>query len=161
MAGRAHGAEGVEQFAGEHRVGGVDGGAGGHQDRVPGVDVDGRVRIDLRVRRATGGDLVAQPVGEAAQRRQVHAPMGQFQVGHRGGCGLAALQRVVEPGDEQAVLDRVKPLRAFGMPVAHLVSPTILVGEKAGGLTHGGFTVWFAACTPTQKYTNFWFSLTR
>ncbi|MCY1553336.1 hypothetical protein D9M68_898080 [compost metagenome] len=78
---RAHGAEGVGQFTGHHGVGGVDGGARREQDRIPGVDVDGRVRVHLRVGRAAGRDLVAQPVGQATQRRQVHAAMGQFHVG--------------------------------------------------------------------------------
>ena len=63
----AHGAKSVHHFAGHDGVGGVNGSACRHQNRVPAVDVDGRVGVDLGVAGSAGGDLVAQAVAQAPQ----------------------------------------------------------------------------------------------
>jgi hypothetical protein len=50
VARRAHGAKGVFELAGHHRVGGGHGRTGRAQRGIPGVGVDGRVGVDLRWR---------------------------------------------------------------------------------------------------------------
>ena len=45
------------------------------------MGIDGGVDVDLRVARAAGHQLFVEPVGQAAQRRNVHAAVGQFDVG--------------------------------------------------------------------------------
>ena len=81
----------------------------------------------------------------------MHAGVGEFEIGNGRGGGLAAFQCDVQAADEQPVLDGIEPLGAFRVAGAHLVPPTFLVGEISGGLSHGGFTVWFAACKPIQE----------
>jgi hypothetical protein len=147
----SHGTEGVDHLPRHHRVGRVDGGTGSDQDGVPRMGVDRGVGVDLRVCGATRGNFVTKSVGQTAQGRQVHATMGEFDVGQRGRGGLAALQRHIQARDQQPVLDRVQPRRAFGVSGPHFVSPAIGVGEITGGLVHHFFTVRFTACTPTQK----------
>ena len=121
MAGRAHRAKGVFQFPGYHRVGGGQCGACGVQGGVPGVDVEVGVGVNLRVGGATGLNLFTQAVGQAAQGRNVHAPMGQFQVGNRRGRGPVLFKRVKHAGGQKPVIDSVKPLGAFGVARAHFV----------------------------------------
>jgi len=85
VAGRAHGAKGVFDLARHDRVGGRDGRARRTQRRRPGVGVDGGVRVYLRVWRATGLQVFAQPVVQAAQRRDVQPRVRQLDVGQRRG----------------------------------------------------------------------------
>ena len=69
--------------------------------------------------------------------------------------GLAAVEHVGQTAGHQPVLNGVQTRRAFGMPLPHLVSPAIPVGEITGHQAHQFFTVMFAACTSTLKSPNF------
>ena len=131
VAGRAHGAKSVFQFAGHHRIGGGHGCTGRAQGGRVGVLVDGGVGVDLRVLGAAGGALFLEPLGKAAQHRDVRAVVCQLQVGQRRQRRLHAFERVKHARDQQPVFDGVEPLRAFGMPRAHVVLPAVAVGKIA------------------------------
>ena len=98
--------------------------------------VDAGVGIDLGVAGATGHQVIAEAVGQAAQSGQVHATMRQLQVGQRGRCGLAPLQRRTKTADQQSIFDSIEPLRTFGVTGTHLVAPAIGVGEIPGDQAH-------------------------
>src|SRR3989344_1849612 len=53
------------------------------------------------------------------------------QGGRRGLGGVVALRRGGHAGDQQAILNGVQPFGAFGVARAHLVLPTIPMGEIA------------------------------
>ncbi len=58
--------------------------------------------------------------------------MRQFELGLRGRVGVAALERVGQPGDQQPVFDRAQALGAFGVARAHVVLAAGGVGVVAG-----------------------------
>ena len=87
--------------------------------------------------RAAGQHLVAQPVGEPAQGRHMHAAVGQFQVGNRCQRRLTPLQHSTHLALAQALLNGLQPLRTFGVAEAHVVLAAIAVG-KVSGLAHLG-----------------------
>ena len=129
VAGRAHGAKGVLQLAGHHRIGGRQRGTGRMQRGREGVAVDGGVGVDLGVLGAAGLLLLDEALGQALQRGHMHAVMGQFDVGQRGLGGLVPLQRIGHAGHQQPVLDGVQPGRALWVPRPHLMPPALPMGE--------------------------------
>ncbi len=127
VAGGPCGTKRIGHLTGQHRIGRGQGRTCGAQRGVPGVDVDAGVGVDLRVARAAGMDVFAQPIGQAAQRRYIHSAMRQFQIRNRGLRGLAPVQRIGHAADEQTVFNRVQALRAFRVPVPHVVLAAIAV----------------------------------
>ena len=136
VAGRAHRAEGVFEFARDDRVGGRQHRAGGTQRRVPGVRVHQGVGVDLGIAAAARLDVIGQLVAHPPQGGYVHARMRQFDVVGRSRRRVAALQHQPETAGQQPVLDRVEALGAFGMARPHFVSPAIGMREIPG-FSHG------------------------
>ena len=96
---RPHGTKCIFKLPGQHRVGGGNRCTGSAQRRSPGVDIDGRVGINLCVRRPAGCNLIAQTVGQAAQRRHIHAAVRQLQIGNRGDVRVTTIQRIAHAGN--------------------------------------------------------------
>ena len=80
--------------------------------------------------------LQTQVVGQATQTGDVHAVVGELDIGEGSGVGLAPLQRNIKSRRPQTVFDGIKPLWALGVPCAHFMLPASLVGEISGGLAH-------------------------
>ncbi|OQC04330.1 MAG: hypothetical protein BWX79_02517 [Alphaproteobacteria bacterium ADurb.Bin100] len=131
MARRSDGAEGVVQFPRHDRIGCCQRGAGGAQGGIPGMDIEGGVRVDLGVRRSTRLDLFAQHVAQAAQGRHMHAAMGQFDVRKRSRIGLASVQGIAQAGRMEVVVNGIEPLGALGMARPHFMFAAIGVREIA------------------------------
>ncbi|MNR11228.1 hypothetical protein D3C85_1275200 [compost metagenome] len=131
VARRAHRAERVFQLAREHRIGGRDAGARSVQRGWPGMGVDGGIGIDLRVGRAANQLGLLELVAALLERLQIGAVMGPRNVGQRRRGGLAPIEGIGHPADQQPVLDRVQPCRTLRMPGAHLVFPAFFMGEIA------------------------------
>ncbi len=68
-----------------------------------------------------------------AQFGHVAAAVRVRQVGSLHQRRLAALERHVEPAGEQVVVDRVEPLRAFRVAVAHVVAVAVGVAVESCG----------------------------
>ncbi len=141
VAGGTHRAEGVFDLARHHRIGGGQGGTGRTQGRCPGVHVHRGVGVDLRVGRAARQDFVGELVAQAAQRGNQHAAMRQLQVADRRQRRLTSVQRIADAGDQEAVLNRIKPLRTFRVPGTHLVFPAVFMGEVRGAVHKRNFAV--------------------
>ena len=134
VAGRAHGAEGVFQFSGQHGIDRLDGCTGCQQRSAVGLAVHGGIGIEREVLRITSGDIVFfQPVTHAAHGGNMHAAMGQLDLGQVGGVGLATLQRIGHAGDQQAIFNGIQAFRGFRVAGAHIVQFAIIMKIVARG----------------------------
>jgi hypothetical protein len=84
----------------------------------------------------TGILLFAQFVGQATHGGDMQAVMGQLELAGAGEGRFPALQGVAHAGREQAVLDGIEPLRALGVPAAHVVPLAVRMGEIPGFVHH-------------------------
>ena len=128
VPGRAHGAERAGGAAGDDVVGGRHGSAGRAQHRVPGGGAGRGVGVD-----STGAAGGPDRFEQVAQLGHVAAAVGQLDVAQVHLRGIAHVERHVEAGGAQVVVDRVQPLRAFRVAPAHLVAATIGVGVERRG----------------------------
>ena len=103
--------------------------------------------------------LVAQAIGQAAQRRDVHAAMRQLQIGNRGQRRLAPVQLIRQTLAMQPLVYGGQPLGTFRVAVAHIVFAAVAV-KKVSGLAHGELafqkiqvTSRHGRSTHTQKFT--------
>ena len=127
VAGRAHRAERAFDLAVDHRVGRGDRGAGGAQRGVQGAGTRGGVGVD-RSRHAAACDALQKVL----QLGHVTGGVREHQVIELDERRVAALERHVQAGGQQVVVDRVEPLRAFGMPAPHVVAAAIRVAVVSG-----------------------------
>ena len=121
VAGRAHGAEGVLQFAGHHRVGGGERRAGGAQRGVPACGRSSRCR-DRSARRSRPPAAIcsASSSAQAAQRGHVHRGRARVRVRSTVASGASRRSSASPtPRGEQAVLDGIEALRTFGVAASH------------------------------------------
>ena len=96
VPGRSHGAKSVFQFSGQHRVGGRQRGTSGAQGGVPSVSIERGIGVNLRVRRTTRCNLVAQTVAQAAQRRHMQTVVRELNISQRRRGRLTPLQHLVQ-----------------------------------------------------------------
>ena len=120
---RTRGAKRVLQFAGQHRIGGIDGCACRKQGGFPSVGIDQSVGTERGVCGPACGHVFAQGIAQTPQSRHMHAPMGQLKVGQSSGARLTPLQSHVHTADEQPVFNGPQTLRALRVAWAHLVFP--------------------------------------
>jgi hypothetical protein len=95
--------------------------------------------------RAAGIDLFAQLIDQPAQAGEVHAVVGEFEVGQRGGCSRAVLQRIPQPAGAQALLDRDQTAGVFRVTGAHFMERAGRGCVVAGFRHHGASAHAFAA----------------
>ena len=62
----------------------------------------------------------------------MHATMGQFNIAQGGNRGFPAVQCDIQSGDQKAVFDGIKPLRALRMSHSHFMFPAIGMGKVSG-----------------------------
>ena len=96
--------------------------AGPGAGRGDGVGVD-------RARLAGGGDALEH----VAQLGDEAAAVGAAEVGHLDRRRLAALERDLQAGGDQVVVDRVEARRAFGVAGAHVVAAAVGMCVKGRG----------------------------
>ena len=128
VAGRAHRAEGVLELAGDHRVGGGHRRAGGAQRRAQVCAF--RRRCRGRAARTAGRRPRSRSASSRSSRMAATCcAYGPARCRREAERRLAVLERGVEAGGQQVVLDRVEPLRALGVARAHVVRAAIGVRE--------------------------------
>jgi hypothetical protein len=91
------------------------------------MHVDAGVRINLGMRWPPGGNVVAQTIGQAPQRCNMHTPVCQLQVCQRRWRRLAALQGQHEAAGLELFFDSHQAVWTFRVAGAHLVQQTIIM----------------------------------
>jgi hypothetical protein len=129
-------AEGVLDRAVEHRIGRRDGRASRAHHRDQAARARDRVGVE-RARLARAADLVEQ----IAQFGDIAAAVRERQVGQRDQRRLAPIKRDVHAFGKQVIVDRIEPLRAFGMATAHVVAAAIGVAVERRRHGPGTFIV--------------------
>ena len=129
VSGWTHCAKGVFHFPGQHGIHRLHRSACRQQRRPVGAAVHGRVRIQRKILLLTGRNVIFfQPVVHAPHGCNVHAPVRQLDFTQVGGLRLAPLQGIGYTRNEQAIFNRIQPLRTLRMVVSHFVQPAIAVG---------------------------------
>ena len=97
VARRSHRAKGVFNFAGHHAVSRGQHRTGRTQGRIPGVHVDGGVRVDRGISRPARFDIVFQLVAQSPNGGDHHAVMRQLNISNRCLWSFAAIQCIFDP----------------------------------------------------------------
>ena len=93
--------------------------------------------------RSAGQNFLLELLGQAAQGRDMHAVVRQFNVRQRGRRRVPKIQRIAHPGDQQPVRDGIEAFGTLWMPGSHLMFPEIRVREIPG-LAHSN--------TPARRF---------